>query len=132
MRKYIILLILLLSLQLVTAASVQYGEIKLTVLNRPPIIKTINILPEEPHYDSILECFTEINDETPETVVYEYEWYKNDVLLEEKSGKLSNVNDNDIIKCSVTLTDDLGETSGKKTAETIILESPLRVRIYLF
>ena len=92
MRKYILLIILLLSLQLGSAATVQYGEIKLTVENRPPVIKIVEILPEEPHYDSILECFTEIDDETPETVVYEYEWYKNDVLLEEKSGKLSKVN----------------------------------------
>lgn len=129
MRKYILLLILLLSLQLVTAASVQYGEIKLTVLNRPPIIKTIKILPEEPHYDSVLECFTEVNDETPETIVYEYEWYKDDILLEEKSNTLAEVHDNDIIRCSVILIDDFGESSKKKTAETIILTSPVRVRI---
>ena len=129
MRKYILLLILLLSLQLVTAASVQYGEIKLYVQNRPPIIKTIEILPEEPHYDSILECFTEIDDEDPETVSFEYVWYKNDVLLEEKSSTLSGVNDNDLVKCSVTLTDDLGEVGKTKTAETIILTSPVRVRI---
>ena len=129
MRKYILLLILLLSLQLVTAATVQYGEIKLFVQNRPPIIKTINILPDEPHYDSVLECFTEIDDENPETVSFEYVWYKNNVLLNEKSNQLSDVNDNDLVKCSVTLTDDLGVVSEKKTAETIILTSPIRVRI---
>ena len=129
MRKYILLLILLLSLQLVTAATVQYGEIKLFVQNRPPIIKTIEILPEEPHYDSILECFTEIDDEDPETVSFEYVWYKNDVLLNEQSSTLSDVTDDDVIKCSVTLTDDLGLEGDTKTAETIILASPIRVRI---
>ena len=47
MRKYILLIILLLSLQLGSAATVQYGEIKLTVENRPPVIKIVEILPEE-------------------------------------------------------------------------------------
>ncbi len=129
MRKYIILLILLLSLQLVTAASVQYGEIKLYVQNRPPIIKTIKILPEEPYYDSVLECFIEIDDENPETLTYEYEWYKNDLLIDEKSNKLANVDDNDVVRCLVVVTDDFGESSEKKTAQTVILESPVRVRL---
>ena len=129
MRKYILLLILLLYLQLVAAPSKDYAEIKLEVINRPPVIKSIQILPEHPHYDSILECFTEIDDENPETLTYEYEWYKNNVLLEEKSNTLSGVSDNDVIKCSVTLTDDYSEKSKTETAETIIIVSPLRVKI---
>jgi len=129
MRKYLVLIILLFSLQIVTAASVQFGEIKLTVENRAPELKSLQILPEEPHYDSILECNPDVWDETPDTLTYTYEWYKNDIKLEETSSTITEIKDNDIIRCTLFVVDSFGESSEKKTAEIIILESPIRVRI---
>ncbi len=129
MKKLLLLLILLFSLNIVIAESVQYGKVKLTVVNRAPRITSLNILPEEPYYDSMLECNAIVEDESPETVTFVYKWYKNNVLLEETSKYLTDIIDNDNIRCSVTPTDKYDEIGNTETAQTTILESPVRVKV---
>ena len=133
MRKSVSLLILLLSLivlsEIATAEQVQYAKINIEVINRPPNIKSLFILPDEPYYDSVLECNAIVDDEQPREVSFEYKWYKNDVLLEEKTGKLAKLNDNDRIKCEALPIDKYGEKGEIKTAEITILPSPIRVKI---
>ncbi len=133
MRKQVSLLILLLSLiavfEIAIAEQVQYAKINIEVINRPPSIKSLSILPDEPYYDSVLECNAIVDDEQPKEVSFEYTWYKNDVLLEDKTGKLDNLNDNDRIKCEALPIDKYGEKGETKIAEITILPSPIRVKI---
>ncbi len=129
MRKLAVLLILLLILNFTMASDVQYGKINLTVVNRPPSINSLSILPEQPYYDSVLECKAVIDDETPEKVSLEYKWYSNGVLLEASTGELIGMKDNNLIRCEATPTDTEGEKGETKIAEIKILESPARVKI---
>jgi hypothetical protein len=116
-------------LPIVQAATIQYGEIRLTVENRPPRILSLIINPPEAYYDSVLKCDAIIDDEKPGTVDLKYKWYKNDVLLENDKSTLTGLKDNDKIRCEGTPTDENGALGETKSAETNILSSPVRVKI---
>jgi hypothetical protein len=128
MRILLVLLILLSAPVAGQGTSVQYGTIKLTIENRPPVITSLTILPSEPYFDSVLECVAEIEDETPDTVAVDYKWYKNGILQDVTSGKFQG-QDNDEITCIATPTDALGLTGESKAADTKILPSPFHVKI---
>jgi hypothetical protein len=129
MRILALLLILLLSISFASATTSQYATIKVVIINRPPEISTISISPNEAYYDSTLTCNATIDDELPDKVTLNYNWYKNNKLLQEKSKTLTGVNENDVIKCEATPTDVEGAIGKTKSAETTILKSPVRVKL---
>ena len=129
MRKFALLLILLIVSQISLAATVQYANISVTVLNRPPEIMSITILPEEAYYDSVLECVAEVSDEVPEKVSLEYRWHKNGELLGEEGKKLKDVKDNDEIRCEATPIDMHGEKGEMKSAEIKIFPMPVGIKV---
>ena len=115
---YVLLTIALLSI-IPVKADVDYGYVKFNITNSPPRVKSINLIPENPFPDSILECGAEIHDEYVEIVEVYFEWYKNDVLLDEKSNRTSNFKVGDEIKCKIT-PNDLAQNGTPAVISTII------------
>ena len=119
MKIIYVLLTIALSSIIPVKADVDYGYVKFNITNSPPRVKSINLIPENPFPDSILECGAEIHDEYVEIVEVYFEWYKNDVLLDEKSNRTSNFKVGDEIKCKIT-PNDLAQNGTPAVISTII------------
>ncbi len=128
MRKYVLLLMLLLTLNISLASTVHYGEVRIRVVNKPPTITKINILPEEPYYDDVLQCHIEVDDESPETVSFDYKWYVNKKLQNRKGSTFFIFDETDNITCIATPTDQHDLQGRTKKAITKINTAPIHVK----
>lgn len=136
MKRLIVLIILLVFLILginsVSAEKKQvkaYAYVTLTILNRPPAITSLIVTPQEAYEDSILDCKAVISDEVPEKVILHYKWYKNGVLLDEKSNNLAGFKADDKITCSAIPEDDEHAFGEEKIAEITIKSTPTTTRV---
>jgi hypothetical protein len=127
MRWYLIFMLILL-LPVVHANSV-VGVVKLTVLNRPPAITTIEILPKEAYSDAILTCALAVNDEQADKVFVSYAWIVNGNESMEKTGKLIGFRAEDNISCEAFPSDVEGLSGESKSAEKVILTPSASLRI---
>ncbi len=96
--------------------------VRFNVTNHPPKVENITLIPENPFPDSILECSAVIYDEDKRNIRVYFEWYKNDILLEEDTNKLSDFKAGDIIKCKIT-PNDLAQ-NGTPTLISVIIQKP--------
>ena len=91
----------------------QGGEFKSNT-NSPPVIISVNILPEAPHRDSELSVFVRSQDPNGDSIMYHYQWVKNEDEMtgEDKSVlKEGNFKKGDFIQVRVIPSD--GKENGK-------------------
>lgn len=118
---YVLLTIALLSI-IPIKADVGYGYVKFNITNYPPKVENITLTPEKPFPDSIIECGAVVFDEDIKNVKVYFEWYKNDILLEEESSKLSNFEPGEVIKCKIT-PNDLAQ-NGTPAVISVVIQNP--------
>jgi hypothetical protein len=95
--------------------------------NSPPVITSVNILPEKPNKESELNLITQSHDPDGDPVTYHYQWIKNDeeMVGENKSTlRGGNFKKGDLIQVKITPSD--GKVDGKPflSAPVRILNSP--------
>jgi hypothetical protein len=127
MRKVASILIFLLMISQISASVVVYGTIKINVMNRPPRIVSLKIIPETAYYDSTISCIPSIDDETPETVSMDYTWKINSVKQENRKNSLSEFDENDTVECTALATDETGLISEPVTSKIIIYPAPANI-----
>ncbi|MBU1604866.1 MAG: hypothetical protein KJ583_06145 [Nanoarchaeota archaeon] len=98
------------------------GIVTVTITNAPPSITKLSFSSEKVYADSKLKCNLEVWDDQPGTLV-SYNWYKNGLLLDEKSDTLSGFEDNDEIKCAAIAKDVFGEIGEEKVVSVIVEET---------
>ncbi len=103
-------------------AGTAIGYVKFNITNYPPKVENLTLMPEKPFPDSIIECSAVVLDEYVEDVRVYFEWYKNNVLLEEESSKLSNFEPGDVIKCKIT-PNDLAQ-NGTPAVISVVIQNP--------
>jgi hypothetical protein len=92
-------------------------------INSPPVITSINILPEKPNKESELNLITQSHDPDGDPVTYRYQWMKNDeeIVGENKNTLRSgNFKKGDLIQVRVTPSD--GKVDGRP-----FLSAPVRI-----
>ena len=130
MGKFISLLIIfILSATLVSAESAVSGKVTIKIINRPPDISKIWITPDPAYPDSRIQCNTEASDELPDKVSYTYSWYRNDVLLPQKTPSIENMEADDEIRCEAVPLDIEGKAGEMKSASVKIQDMPLQVKL---
>jgi hypothetical protein len=107
--------------------SCEQGKDLKSKTNSPPVITSLNILPEKPNKESELNLIIQSNDPDNDPVTYHYQWMKNDQeIVGENKGTLSsgNFKKGDLIQGRVTPYD--GKMEGKPFLSTPvkILNSP--------
>jgi hypothetical protein len=95
--------------------------------NRPPIITSVNIVPQTPNKESDLDIITRSQDPDGDPVTYHYQWINNneEILGEDKNIlKSGNFKKGDLIQVRVTPSD--GKVEGKPflSVPVKILNSP--------
>jgi hypothetical protein len=95
--------------------------------NSPPVISSINILPEKPNRESELNLVIQSHDPDGDPITYRYQWIKNDeeIVGENKSTlRTGNFKKGDFIQVRGTPSD--GKADGKRflSAPVRILNSP--------
>jgi hypothetical protein len=91
--------------------------------NSPPVITSVNILPEKPNRESELSVIIQSNDPDGDPVTYRYQWIKNDedIVGENKNTyKPGNLKKGDIIQIRIIPSD--GKVEGKP-----FLSAPVRI-----
>lgn len=117
LKKNLILIVLILYGSFVLADSMDavsdIGTITLNLINRPPVITDIYFNHETAFEDDKLGCIVIVNDEKPDETILLYKWYINNELIEANDNYLAGFNENDLVRCEVTPTDNenvVGET----------------------
>jgi hypothetical protein len=101
----------------------QDGKKLKPITNSPPVISSIDLLPEKPTAESEITAFTQGHDPDGDLITYQYQWLRND---EEITGENKNslksgmVKKGDFIRVRITPSD--GKTNG-----AAFLSSPLRI-----
>lgn len=91
--------------------------------NSPPVISSINILPENPTKDSELNTFVQSHDPDGDLVTFQYQWLRNEeeIIGENKNNlKNGNLKKGDLIQARVTPFD--GKANGKP-----LLSPPVKI-----
>ncbi len=72
--------------------------------NSPPVIDSINLLPEYPTIESELNSFVQSHDPDGDPVIYEYEWLRNDeeIIGTDKNIGSKSIKKGDFIRVRVT------------------------------
>ena len=134
MRSYLIFLIAIITLIDVFALnetmneniSIAYGYITISIINRPPRITKLTILPQEVYPDSILNCDVELIDERPNKVILHYKWYINGILTNLTS--ISGLKPGDIVTCKVIPEDSEGLKGKEVSVTKIVKRMPARIK----
>ena len=95
--------------------------------NSPPVISSINILPEKPNRESELNLVIQSHDPDGDPITYRYQWIKNDeeIVGENKSTlKSGNFKKGDLIQVRVTPSDGKADGTPFLSAPVKILNSP--------
>lgn len=95
--------------------------------NSPPVITSLNMLPEKPYKGSDLSLIIQSQDPDGDPITYTYEWLRNDEEIigqKQNTLKSGNFKKGDLIRVKVTPSD--GKVSGTPflSAPTKILNSP--------
>lgn len=112
--------------------SIAKAEVSLGIINQPPAIAMININPEQAYSDSKLRCEVQVIDESADEVLVEYRWYKNSIMLEEKTNELSGFEEQDQITCQATPIDKFGLRGNSKTKTIQIKETTFATKATMF
>jgi hypothetical protein len=95
--------------------------------NRPPLVTSVNIVPQSPNKESELDISIRSQDPDGDPVTYYYQWMRNDeeIVGENKSIlKSGNFKKGDLIQVKVTPSDGKVEGSPFLSAPVKILNSP--------
>jgi hypothetical protein len=101
----------------------QDGKEVKRITNSPPVISSINLLPEKPTRESEIDAFVQGHDPDGDVVTYQYQWLRNDeeIIGETKSSLKSGIlRKGDFIRVRATPSD--GKTNG-----TAFLSAPLKI-----
>ena len=123
MRNLSIFLLFLLLLVGNLSCGKREGKEPKVKTNSPPVITSINILPEKPNKESELNLITQSYDPDGDPITYRYQWMKNDQeIVGENKGTLSggNFRKGDLIQVRATPSD--GKVEGKP-----FLSSPVKI-----
>jgi hypothetical protein len=121
--KILILLSFLFSLTGILSCGKEKGAEFKTKTNSPPVVTSVNILPERPNKESELNLFIQSQDPDGDSITYQYQWLRND---EERTGenkntlKSGNFKKGDLIRVRVTPSD--GKVNG-----TPFLSTPVKI-----
>jgi hypothetical protein len=121
--KILILLSLLFSLTGILSCGKEKGAEFKSKTNSPPVITSVNILPEKPNKESELNLSIQSKDPDGDPVTYQYQWLRNDEeIIGEKQNTLKkgNFKKGDLIRVRVTPSD--GKVNG-----TPFLSAPVKV-----
>jgi hypothetical protein len=121
--KILILISLLFPLLANLSCQKQKGVEPKSKANSPPVITSVNILPEKPYKGSELNVVIQSNDPDRDSVVYQYQWIKNDeeIVGENKNVLRSyNFKKGDLIRVKITPND--GKIDGNP-----FLSSPVKI-----
>lgn len=127
-RKIGILCILLILLGNLSCGKKERTEPK-SKTNSPPVISSINILPEKPTKASELNSFVQSHDPDGDPVTFQYQWMRNDEEItggNNSSLKSGSLQKGDLIKLKVVPSD--GKSEGKtflSSAVRITNSSPI-------
>src|SRR3989338_8640928 len=92
-KKLLLFMLLILYSSFAAATSIDFasdtGIITLTIVNRPPVITSINFDKETAFEDTALKCISSVNDENPAEVRLIYKWYINNDLAETGNNYLT-------------------------------------------
>jgi hypothetical protein len=121
-----ILVILILNINVSKAdLSTITGKVSMEILNSPPAITYISIVPELAYEGDILECIVKIADQHAESVIIEYKWYVNNYLVSQDSKLLEGFKRDDSVFCKAKPTDREGAVGETKTFFITIGKKPL-------
>jgi hypothetical protein len=118
----ILTVFLLLFLGVLACAKGKESEVK-TKTNSPPVITSVNILPEKPNRESELNLLIQSKDPDGDPITYQHQWLKNDEeIIGQNQNTLKKVNfkKGDLIQVRVTPFD--GKVNG-----TPLLSPPVRI-----
>jgi hypothetical protein len=121
--KILILLSLLFSLIGILSCGKEKGAEFKSKTNSPPVITSVNILPEKPNKESELNLSIQSKDPDGDPVTYQYQWLRNDEeIIGEKQNTLKkgNFKKGDLIRVRVTPSDE-------KVNGTPFLSAPVKV-----
>jgi hypothetical protein len=96
-------------------------------VNRPPIITSVNIVPQNPNKESYLDVITRSQDPDGDPVTYHYQWIKNneEILGEDKNIlKNGNFKKGDLIQVKIIPSDGKVEGEPFLSVPVKILNSP--------
>jgi hypothetical protein len=118
----ILTVFLLLFLGVLACAKGKEVEVK-TKTNSPPVITSVNILPEKPTKESELNLSIQSKDPDGDPITYQYQWLKNEEEIigqNQNTLKKGNFKKGDLIQVRVTPFD--GKVDG-----TPLLSPPVRI-----
>jgi hypothetical protein len=118
----ILTVFLLLFLGVLACAKGKESEVK-TKTNSPPVITSVNILPEKPNRESELNLLIQSKDPDGDPITYQHQWLKNEEeIIGQNQNTLKKVNfkKGDLIQVRVTPFD--GKVNG-----TPLLSPPVRI-----
>ncbi len=127
MLRSVILLLLLFSSVGILCCGKERGTDHKSRTNSPPIITSVNLLPEKPTRESELNLFIQSKDSDGDSVTYQFQWIRNDeeIIGENKNALRSGFfKKGDLIRARVTPSD--GKVNGTPflSAPVMILNSP--------
>jgi len=122
----ILTVFLLLFLGVLACAKGKEAEVK-TKTNSPPVITSVNILPEKPNRESELNLLIQSQDPDGDPITYQYQWLKNEEEIigqNQNTLKKGNFKKGDLIQVRVTPFD--GKVNGTPflSPSVRILNSP--------
>jgi hypothetical protein len=129
MKFFKILILMIILSASYTAADEAIGYIRVNISNKPPRVENITLYPEEAYPDSVIECSAVIIDEDAKNTIIYFEWYKNDILLDEKSSNLTDFKPGDEIICKITPNDHA--QNGTSAETSVIIQKPRASSIIL-
>lgn len=110
-------------------ANEQTGSVAISIINRPPKITDVSVVPENAYPDSVLRCVPVVEDERVDEVFFEYEWRVNGELSVEENSEFINARAGDVVECSVIGYDNQGAWSNTVSASVSILEPSQRLKL---
>lgn len=102
MKQLVFILVFLFFLtEGVSSSNVETGKVHLSVINNPPIITNVAILPAA-YEGTVLNCEVDFEDEL-ENINLNYKWYRNDSLIYDQGSALppSYFDEGDVVTCEV-------------------------------
>jgi hypothetical protein len=121
--KILTFLSLLFSLTGILSCGKEKGAEFKSKTNSPPVMTSVNILPEKPNKESELNLSIQSKDPDGDPITYQYQWLRNDEeIIGEKQNTLKKVNfkKGDLIRVRVTPSD--GKVNGRP-----FLSAPVKV-----
>jgi hypothetical protein len=129
MIKLLILIFVLVSFSVNALTTKDYGYITINIINQPPRIINISFNPNVVFEDSELICNLTIKDEELESIIYHFEWYKNNIQLNNTLPKLSGFKPGDTIECRAFVEDKYNLSSEEKSVIISVNSTPIRTKL---